>query len=1137
MGNSIMTTHNQFDLMRDRRFLPLFITQFLGAAHDNIFKNTLIVLILFSVVMGDFENPSLLITLAAGIFILPFGLISAIGGELADKYDKDKIIRALKIAELGIAAIGIASIFSGSIILAFCALFALGAQSAIFSPSKYSLLPQHLKDYELIGGNALLNTGTFLAILLGTILGSTMALMDGGKIIVSVIMATFALTGYISSRFIPKSPPSSDTVTLNLNPITSTIKVLKNTFSSGSTIVLSMLGVGWFYFLGGVFMAQLPAFTKGSLGGSEGVLALLLVLFSIGVAIGGLINNRILRGRIEATYVPLAAIAISILSFDLYSATHLNSPSGDELTIIDFILSLSGIRVIFDLFLIALAGGLFVVPLNAIIQLNAPEKAKARVMAGSAITNALFGVASAVLTAVLLVFGFSIPQIFAIMGAVNVLVAIYICKLIPQYLIKSIVQIVAKLLWRVEVKGAENLENAGEKAVIVANHVSMLDAPLLAAFLPNAPIFAINSDIANLWWVRPWRKMANFFPMDTSNPFAIKELIKKVDCGNRCIIFPEGRLTETGSLMKVYEGPGMIADKASAPIVPVRVDGVQNAIFANRLKGKVKGSLFPKITITILPPQNIDLPDDANGRKRREITSVKLYDIMENMMFKTNERDETLFSALISASHVNGKKSIIAEDITRKSMSIEKLLLSSKILGEKLSKNTNAGDAVGIMLPSSLACLASFFALQYKGRVCAMLNFSAGTNALLSACKTSGLNKVITSRVFIEKGSLEKEIAEISKTCEVVYLEDVKKSINILDKLKAALSITKSQKDIKTSDAAVILFTSGSEGQPKAVVLSHKNLMTNIVQLSSRVDFDSRDVVFNCLPMFHSFGLTGGALLPILNGVKTFLYPSPLHYRIIPELIYHSNATIMFGADTFLAGYARMANEYDFYRMRYIFAGAERVQEKTREIYMERFGVRILEGYGATETAPVISVNSSMHCMAGSVGRFLAGMDWKLEPVEGVDVGGRLFVRGDNVMLGYFMADKPCELAPPKDGWHDTGDIVSVDDKGFVKILGRAKRFAKIAGEMVSLASAESLAFCAYPDDAHCVIAIEDEKKGQALILLTTAKNLKRGALSEIASKQGISALSVPSKIKHVEEIPLLATGKVDYKSAQELCE
>jgi acyl-[acyl-carrier-protein]-phospholipid O-acyltransferase/long-chain-fatty-acid--[acyl-carrier-protein] ligase len=332
-----------------------------------------------------------------------------------------------------------------------------------------------------------------------------------------------------------------------------------------------------------------------------------------------------------------------------------------------------------------------------------------------------------------------------------------------------------------------------------------------------------------------------------------------------------------------------------------------------------------------------------------------------------------------------------------------------------------------------------------------------------------------------------------------------------------------------------VLFTSGSEGTPKGVVLSHRNILANCAQLSSVIDFNSTDIVFNAMPLFHSFGLTGGTILPLVSGVRTFHYPSPLHYRIIPGLIYDTDATICFGTDTFLNGWARYAHPYDFYAMRYIFAGAEKVREETKRLFADRFGVRILEGYGATETAPVIALNTAMHCRPGAVGRLLPGVEHRLEPVPGIDGGGRLHVHGPNVMLGYFFANEPGVLHPPENGWYDTGDIVSISDAGFVSILGRAKRFAKIGGEMISLTAAEALAFALWPDDQHAVVYLPDPRKGERLVLVTTRPAAEANTLLAHARKSGVPEIMVPREIQPAATIPVLATGKVDYPAVERM--
>ena len=356
-----------------------------------------------------------------------------------------------------------------------------------------------------------------------------------------------------------------------------------------------------------------------------------------------------------------------------------------------------------------------------------------------------------------------------------------------------------------------------------------------------------------------------------------------------------------------------------------------------------------------------------------------------------------------------------------------------------------------------------------------------------------------------------------------------------LDKLDAFLNWPKRLVKTGPDDAAAILFTSGSEGTPKGVVLSHHNILANVAQVAARIDFSRTDTAFNALPIFHSFGLSAGLILPLVSGVPVFLYPTPLHYRIIPELVYQTNATVLFGTDTFLNGYGRMAHPYDFRSLRLLVAGAEAVKEATRKLYAEKFGLRIFEGYGVTETAPVLALNTPMHNRSGTVGRLLPGVEHRLEPVEGIEAGGRLHVRGPSVMLGYLRVENPGVLEAPEGGWHDTGDIVALDDDGFVAIKGRAKRFAKIGGEMVSLAAIDALATQCWPDAASAAASVPDVKKGERVILVTDRKDATRDGFMAFARERGATELMMPAEVLVVPALPLLGSGKTDFAGLEKL--
>jgi acyl-[acyl-carrier-protein]-phospholipid O-acyltransferase/long-chain-fatty-acid--[acyl-carrier-protein] ligase len=443
-----------------------------------------------------------------------------------------------------------------------------------------------------------------------------------------------------------------------------------------------------------------------------------------------------------------------------------------------------------------------------------------------------------------------------------------------------------------------------------------------------------------------------------------------------------------------------------------------------------------------------------------------------------------------------------------------------------------------VLLPTSRGALVTFFALQAIRRVPAMLNFSTGAAAVIAALRGSEIATVLTSRRFVERAKLQPLVAAFEPHATIVYLEDLRSRIGLLSKATAflrAVTARPHSRRAQADDAAVVLYTSGSEGAPKGVVLSHRNLLANRHQLASVVDVSPRDVVLNALPVFHSFGLTGGLLLPILGGVRTFLYPSPLHYRTVPELAYGLNATILFGTDTFLSGYARVADNYDFYSVRYVFAGAERVKAETRRVWFDKFGIRILEGYGATETSPALAVNTPMHFKAGTVGRFLPGIEHRLEPVTGIADGGRLFVKGPNIMRGYLRAERPGMLEPPPDGWYDTGDIVDLDSEGFVTIKGRAKRFAKVAGEMVPLGAVEDFVARLWPQSAHAVVTLPDARRGEQLVLVTEQRDAQRSVLAEAARAAGLPELFVPRAITVVAAVPLLGSGKVDYAGVSQL--
>lgn len=497
----------------------------------------------------------------------------------------------------------------------------------------------------------------------------------------------------------------------------------------------------------------------------------------------------------------------------------------------------------------------------------------------------------------------------------------------------------------------------------------------------------------------------------------------------------------------------------------------------------------------------------------------------------------SIFDALIDASRKYGAKKPILEDQERNPLSYLDLIRAAFALGRKIAGFTARGERVGVMLPSSSGGVVTFFALHAFARVPTMLNFTAGIRNLKAACELAGVKTVLTSHRFVEQGKLHDLIDALETITEVVYLEDVRNTVGLPDRLLAAAAGALPRRfRIATapSDPGVILFTSGSFGAPRGVVLTQSNLVANARQIAQHIPLDTRWVFFNPLPIFHCFGLTGGALLPIFSGLKAFQYPSPLHVKQIPALVKDTKANVLFATDTFLNQYARSADPGELSGLTFVVCGAEKVREETHNLIADKFGpIPILEGYGATETSPVIAVNKPTDNRRGTVGAILPGIETRLEPVEGIPGGGKLLVRGPNVMAGYLNAQGGID--PPTGGWHDTGDVVSLSDDDWIKILGRVKRFAKIGGEMVSLTAAEDLASAVWPECRHAVVSLADPKKGERLILVTDRRDADIAPLIAHARQIGAPELAVPRKIIRVQEIPVLGTGKTDYVALQRI--
>jgi acyl-[acyl-carrier-protein]-phospholipid O-acyltransferase/long-chain-fatty-acid--[acyl-carrier-protein] ligase len=707
---------------------------------------------------------------------------------------------------------------------------------------------------------------------------------------------------------------------------------------------------------------------------------------------------------------------------------------------------------------------------------------------------------------------------------------------------KTFFRFLLRVLYRFRAYDLDALKTPGP-VLLIPNHCSWLDWLFLWVCLDDDWKFVTSSGAAQASWLH--RKiMINRYtlPIDTNSPYVVKRMAEFLKGGGRLVLFAEGRLSRTGTLMKLFDGTGFLIFKTKAKVITAYLRGAERLPYSPN-PGRKKW--LPKVTAhfsaALVAPE---LGDISTTRARALLTNwLRDQVVRQQFEVETKFGAQNVFSAVAESARMRPDQ-LILEDATQQKLTYRKLMVGTDVLAGALSGRVAGGERVGVLLPNVNATPVVILALWRLVKVPAVLNFSSGIATMLACANLAGLKHIVTSRAFLERAKLKADDF-VKAGVALIYLEDVRAGITGSRKFLTLLRhvfLQPSAFSLQPSPtaSAVIVFTSGSEGVPKGVELTHGNILANIRQMLAVTDLTDCDRIFNCLPLFHSFGLTVGTFLPLVRGLYVFLYPSPLHYRMVPSALYDRDCTVFLSTNTFLNGYARKGHPYDFRSLRYLFAAAEKLQEATALAWAQKYGVRILEGYGATECAPCVSVNTPLEPRYGSVGRLLPGMEHKLEKVEGVEDGGRLFVRGPNVMKGYLNANANAKFLA-LGGWYDTGDIVSVDAEGYLHIRGRMKRFAKVSGEMVSLTAVEDALAGAFPHyGLRCQVAVitrPDENKGEALIAVTNEPKLTLNEIRDAIKAKGLTNLSVPREIKVVKEIPKLGTGKVNHRELQALME
>lgn len=699
-----------------------------------------------------------------------------------------------------------------------------------------------------------------------------------------------------------------------------------------------------------------------------------------------------------------------------------------------------------------------------------------------------------------------------------------------------------QVLFRVQVVGGLAAFHRSERLLIVSNHRSRLDALLLALFLPRHPVVIVPPEEMKGMLMRWVLRYVPHEPLDMSDPTTVKRVLRLLRTGSTVVLFPEGRIAGNSAVMKVYPVPALVALKSGATVLPVVIEPSRR--WPRRSGGGARAArLLPSITLRVLTPTRIDGVIGGSARRRRASATRKLSMIMRTMALESYAF-KPIFECFIDACATHGHNTVLVEDERGEPQTYGDILRTSLALSRLVQRFTRDKENVAVLLPNVATTVGVVLGLSAAGRVPAMLNYTSGPHGVEIARVAAGVRTVITSRKFIEQARLQ-PLLEALAGCTIIYLEDVRRRFGLLDKLWLmvfALRFPRLAMSKQSAlDPAVVLFTSGSEGKPKGVVLSHHAIIANVAQIRAVLEFTPEDKILNPLPLYHAYSFTAGMILPLITATRLYLCLSPLRYRAIPEIAYRRDCTVLFGTSTFLSYYALYANPIDFRRVRYVISGGEKLSTEVARVWLEKFGLRILEGYGCTECAPVISLSTPSFYRCGAIGLFLPGVDFQLEPVAGIGRGGVLHIRGPNLMLGYYFHEQPGVLQPPRSevgaGWYNTGDVVEVDDDGFVTIHGRVRRFAKIAGEMVSLDQIEQVARAASPEHHHAAVLTVQDFGGESTMLFTTDPDLSRVMLQKAARELGGQELAVARRIVHVRELPLLGSGKTDYVTLKQSAE
>lgn len=1123
-------------------FWALIVTQFQGAFNDNAYR-WIITYYLFRVYVDPATNlpdpakATVILFLGAILFAVPFILFPGMAGSFADRHSKRSVAIATKGWEIGVMTLGLVAFELKSEPFMWTMLFMMNMQSAFFSPAKYGILPEMLPEEKLSWGNGILNMATYVAIIAGTAIVGVLFKLELHIYLMSGLLIALSCLGFASSLFITRVPPANPARRITLNPWHGLGRPL-GIFFGQRAFLLMLIATGYFWFAGALMQQAIPLYGKSALGLDEIHISALISIVGIGIAIGSLGAGYCARGRIELGLIPFGMTGLGVFAI---------------------VLGLSGVGfqgALVLLFLVGFASGFYIVPVYAMIQYRSPRDLKGGMIAALNVTDCCGIFAAGLIFYVGGMLHAGPTAFFVLCGVLTLLVGAILALEAPQIPLRSALWLLTNTLYRVRTKGSENIPE-DQAAIFVTRHTSCLDA-LAIAFASNRRVAFPMADTlfaSGLFRLarKPFGLRGGARPDAGETEYAAQEFAAAADAlaqGDSVCLFLDGHVTPRGGTIRFEDALAQIRARSDAPVVPVFVDPLQvslTKIRGGRLRWKKPERIPHHIILSYGPAAGREASAHAIAAAVGE-AGVAAYS-------ERHWPDALIHRAFIRTARKH-LRLMAAADQRTPYLSYFRALTASIILGKKLRPKLEGQETVGVLLPPTVGGALTNVALQMMGKTVVNLNYSLSAETMASCAQQAGIRTVITAHEFLERFPLK-------VPGEAVYLDDIMATLRTPDRL-AAIGLTLfgsvarieryvgSPRGRTERDIATIIFSSGSEGEPKGVKLTHANILSNIEGARKVFPHKTGNVMTGILPFFHSFGFTGTLWLPLIEPLGVILYPNPLEAKIIGKMVEQYRAWFLITTCTFLQNFTRRCAPEDLASVGMVVCGAEKLTERVRSAFYERFGVEPLEGYGITECSPIISLELPnievpgirfVAAKHGTVGRPIPGV---IVRVEDPDTGeilppntpGMLMVRGPNVMAGYLNLPERT-AAVLKDGWYRTGDIAAIDEDGFITITDRQARFSKIGGEMVPHIRVEDALhnMLGLTEQALVVIGVPDSTRGERLIVVHT---LSPEQIEELLRKLDASDLPNlfrprPNAFCRVDALPVLGTGKMDIKSVKKI--